>query len=462
MKTTINRFDLYRFERMVSKLVKPSELPTNVLFARCEDGLQISAFCNGAVLTYTLPSRTESDPFTLPWGTLKELVAKKYDTIDFVVQGRELTLHWYENGIPQTKSEQSFGSGDRRIPAKPEKTATHSFDLFDALLDASKCVDDGNVRYALGAVCLRGATNQVISTDGRQALIQDDFDFTFDNDVLCPVSKIFASRELRDLGENVKIGVKDDWVYFNVGGVNFWLQKVEGKYPLMDQFIKNIDDHTWLNVDPDDAIFVSERIEALPGKDKVHDPVYINLDKNTIAVRGHDNATHTATELRLENSCYTGSHLSLGINRKFLKNALSFGIVRLGFDTKDAKDIVPIVGFGDKKTFIAMPLETKEPNVEPGKLTVLSSNTKASVSPKIEKPVRTEKLIPTSRPSRNVKPQAKPKGKVTVLEDAMKLRLSLRTTLTDVNSLIQSIKSQRRHDKLLRDTVNSLRKLQNV
>ena len=56
----------------------------------------------------------------------------------------------------------------------------------------------------------------------------------------------------------------------------------------------------------------------------------------------------------------------------------------------------------------------------------------------------------------------KSKGKVAVLDDAVKLRTNLRETLGSVNDLIRSIKSQRRQDKLLRDTVNSLRKLQNV
>ena len=67
---------------------------------------------------------------------------------------------------------------------------------------------------------------------------------------------------------------------------------------------------------------------------------------------------------------------------------------------------------------------------------------------------------------RNVKPRSrkttKPTGKVAVLDDAMKLRQSLRDTISSVNDLIQSIKTERRQNKLLRDTVSSLRKLQNI
>ena len=454
MKTIINRFDLYRFERLVSKLVKPSELPAVVMFTSSADSLQLAAFCSGAVLTYTLPICSETKPFTLPWTALKELAAKK-DVVEFDVNGKDVTFFWSTNGIPQRRVFESSDTGDKRLPPKPEKTVTHSFKLFDAMTEAAKCVDDNNVRYALGSICLRGANNQIVSTDGRQALIQDDFDFPFDNDVLCLPSKIFASKEFLELGETVKTGVKDNWVYFNVGSVSFWLQKVEGKFPQLDQFTKNIDDHTWLDLDPTDAIFVSEKLDNLPGKNNTDNPVYIGLDKSVVAVRGHDTTMQTATELRLENSRFTGSNVTVCMNRKFLKNALAFGITRLGFDPKD---VAPIVGYGDKRTFVVMPLEGDEPKVEAEKLTMLSSKGNA-VSPKItEKPLKPEKPVS----NRKIKSKSKPKGKVAMLDEAVKLRLSLRTTLADVNGLIQSIKSQRRQDKLLRDTVASLRKLQPV
>jgi len=102
-----------------------------------------------------------------------------------------------------------------------------------------------------------------------------------------------------------------------------------------------------------------------------------------------------------------------------------------------------------------MPLDNDEPQIDTGKITVLvSNNVKASVPSK-----RTTKTVVKSSAVRRP-PSVVPK--VAVLDDAVKLRNSLRETLVGVNVLIRSIKSQRRHDKLLRDTVASLRKLQNV
>ena len=100
----------------------------------------------------------------------------------------------------------------------------------------------------------------------------------------------------------------------------------------------------------------------------------------------------------------------------------------------------------------------------PPKLRCLRQMPKISVAKKIEKSA--DKPVPMTQACRTVKQRTKsdtkPKGKVMILDDAMKLRNNLRETLVGVNSLILSIKTQRRQDKLLRDTVASLRKLQNV
>ncbi len=121
--------------------------------------------------------------------------------------------------------------------------------------------------------------------------------------------------------------------------------------------------------------------------------------------------------------------------------------------------------YGDRKMFVIMPLEGDEPKVDAEKITVLTSDSKA-VLQKSAKPVATEKPIPAVKTSRNPKPRGKGTGKLksqpALIDEALRLRQNLRETLGGVNDLIRSIKTQRRQDKLLRDTVASLRKLQNV
>ncbi len=255
------------------------------------------------------------------------------------------------------------------MPSKPDKFGTFQAPLFDALVDAGKCVDADNTRYSLGAICLRGKKAQIISTDGRQALIQDGFAFPWEGDVLCPVSKIFGAKEFRKIEDTVMVGSKDQWVFFEIGNVSICLKALGGRYPRLEQFTRNIANHSWLEIDPDDASFVSERLTSLPGKADREFPVYVHLNDN-ILVRGHDRERQTATELRMNRSRYEGDDAMTAVNRHYLKNALDLGITRLGIDSKDT---TPLVGYGERKTFVLMPLEGDEPKVANENITVLES-----------------------------------------------------------------------------------------
>ncbi len=463
MKTTLNRSDLYRFERLVSKLVKPSELPATIAFASCSDDLQFVAFTDAAMLTFTVPYVEASDPFTLPWATVKELASKKNGEVGLDMNDKSVTVSWNVNGIPQRKTVPSLGLLNKRFPTKPESTVTHSIALFDALHDAVKCVDPENTQYSLGSICLRGSKAQVISTDGRQALLQDGFSFPWENDVLCPVAKIFGSKELRECDDTARIGFESEWIMFEIGPVRFWFKQIDGKFPQLDQFTKNIDHFTWLNVDPSDKVFVSDRLDNLPGKTDRESPVYVELN-GQVAVRGYDQVQQTATELRLAKSRYDGSNVTMPVNRRFLKNALGFGINRLGFNPGER---TPLVGYGNRKTFVIMPLEGDEPKVEADKITVLASNIKTSVPSKIDRPVKEKVNAPAvTVAARRVRPTVKPSHLSTEQMDVIAASEGLCQTLADTlritRRLVRNLKQQRKQNRLMRATITSLKQLQNV
>jgi hypothetical protein len=59
-------------------------------------------------------------------------------------------------------------------------------------------------------------------------------------------------------------------------------------------------------------------------------------------------------------------------------------------------------------------------------------------------------------PKRNT---AQPSGKVELLESAEQIRNDLRNSLTQINTLIREVKAQKRQDRLLQSTMDSIRKL---
>ena len=52
-----------------------------------------------------------------------------------------------------------------------------------------------------------------------------------------------------------------------------------------------------------------------------------------------------------------------------------------------------------------------------------------------------------------------PTGKTTLLQSAIEVRQTLRNSLVEVNTLIREVKAQRKQDRLLQNTMDSLRKL---
>ena len=70
--------------------------------------------------------------------------------------------------------------------------------------------------------------------------------------------------------------------------------------------------------------------------------------------------------------------------------------------------------------------------------------------------------ITDSKPCRRVTPKpdtVKPMSSAALLQSAIEVRQTLRNSLVEVNTLIREVKAQRRQDRLLQTTMDSLRKL---
>ena len=106
-----------------------------------------------------------------------------------------------------------------------------------------------------------------------------------------------------------------------------------------------------------------------------------------------------------------------------------------------------------------MPLESKEP--EAARMEVITApvqSTVATVTPKAT-PTTPAPVKRRKRRTASVKEVAKPIGKVALLETAEQIRQDLRNSLVQVNALVKEIKVQRQQDRLLRNTMDNLRKL---
>jgi hypothetical protein len=235
--------------------------------------------------------------------------------------------------------------------------------------------------------------------------------------------------------------------------VEFWLHAIDGRFPKMEEVLKPAEGTVYLTVHPTDATFVLDRLEKLPGKKDINSPVHLSAAKE-VQVRAYDTEHQSGVALQLDHTAYKGEPLTVAMNRLFLKNALQFGCHRIGIDP--AQD-TPVMCNGENKTFIFLPLDKHpEPEYDTARMSVIPSPTHVvaptkkvdAVQPKRRRRTTTAKRIPT-----------KPTDKIALLETAEQIRQDLRNSLVQVNSLIREVKAQRHQDRLLRNTMDSLRKL---
>ena len=169
---------------------------------------------------------------------------------------------------------------------------------------------------------LRGTVHKIIATDGHQLLVRSGFGFPWDGDLLIKGSPIFACKALaRD--QPVQIGKTDTHVVLRIGPWTIWneIQK-DARFPGVEEAIPGADAVTTrLQLDPEDARFLQEALDRLPGNEELNSPATIDMN-GKVAIRARASDQSQITELVLDRSSYAGPAIRINTNRNFLKRAI--------------------------------------------------------------------------------------------------------------------------------------------
>jgi hypothetical protein len=368
MPLTIKQSDLYRFSRMVSKLTKPSNPPLIGFIPGGPDHVKLCAFAGNAVLVVTVPGKRTILPFAMSAASLKTIAVKGKADITLAVQKGTIQF--------QTGKAQGEVPQEKKLPVIPpaaSKTATHGKKVLDALQTVCGYVDPNGSRLSYAGICLHGKTSQILGTTGKQLLVYDGFKFPWKTHVLFSPSKIFESKELKDIeSDNVRIGkANDDWAYFSVGDVQIWLRIINTTFPTdqLPALTTPEEADIRLSLDQDNATFILKQIDHLP-EDKVDDnPIFMVLGKSH-CLRAYDTWRRRGISLPLTNSIRTGPETRLKVNRRFLKNALKMGFLHMHIGTGNERR--QVICKDDKKTFVFLPfIQAEEPGFE-GKMEIIA------------------------------------------------------------------------------------------
>src|SRR5271157_2430096 len=412
----------------------------------------------------------ELDSIPVPLDVLGDIEGRDDSPVVFEAAEPDRTvIRWQDHGVPQVRECPVTPFGNiAPFPETPTTWTQAPADLLPALAQASEICTDESTRYALNCMQLRGTLHKIISTDGHQLLVRSGFGFPWDGDVLIKGSPIFACKALaRD--QPVQIGKTDTHVVLKIGPWSIWneIQK-DVRFPGVEEAIPGADALTTrLQLDHEDARFLQEAIDRLPGNEELNSPATIDMNgKVTIRARGSDQSP--ITELVLDRSSYSGLAVRINTNRNFLKRAIQLGFSEIGISDVET----PVVCRQQHRVYAWQPLSADaaiEPTdnvvrIESQPVSVITNSiTTNNESPRrsMSAPIQSNGHDTAAPTNSNGHPASDNSGTslATLIQDAEAIHANLNDARSSIARLIAGLRRHRKQSRLVSETLKSLRQL---
>ena len=447
-----------------------------IQFEAGPSGLTIRACAFAGAIQFHTAGELPDTNFSVPLSTLEACEGKDDSPVKFDVASKKtVSMNWEVGRIPRCQTVNLTAEKALEFPPMPATLVANSPGLLTALQHASQNVANDNTRYILDHLQLDGPKGRIAATDGHHALLQTGFDFPWQDAVLIPASGVYASPEF-PRNEPIGVARTEKWLSLSVGP---WLIHLpidkDGNYPKVDAIIpKSEKIVSRLQIADADARFLQDAIPRLPGDEDQHHPVTLDLNGEVI-VRATASDQPKPTELVLTNSRLIGEPVKISVNREFLARAMKLGFREIGLINEQS-----IVTFDDgRRKYLVMPREsdknakrvTDAVRIESGTIGAGPPTQRLRVSPSTS---NNEDTMPKPKNQQESPAEAK-NGSTVVPHDesqdshgagpigaAIELRTSLRSALTGVNTLIASLRRNKRQQRLVQSTLQSLKDLQKI
>jgi hypothetical protein len=441
-----------------------------VVFRSGPDGLLIHSQQEDIAVAYRQSGSFASESVALPGQVLKDVEGNGNTPVQLELVGPgQCLVRWEENGVPRA---QDYDTVDLTsvppVPAAPKEFVCPGPDFLTALDQALQTVRADAVRPALARVQLR-SSGGIVGSDGWQLLLQGGFTFPWAEDLLIPKTGVFGYADVSRQQE-VLLGRTDSHVVVQAGPWSVYLPiDRQPRYPRAEDVIPRLTSEvTHWRLSPEDADFLRRSLPKLPGEDGDDSPVTVDLGER-VAVRARALGQERGTELVLTGSTVTGKAVTLHTQRRFLLRALQLGFTTFAVVKAEA----PVQCQEGQRTYVWVPLASKGALAPSEHDLQISSGGKPESAPISTAPIE-RRAPPVTTPQKNghaadpIKdtPVAaeRPEGGCSedVVQQTQELQGVLRDVLTRTSRLLQALKQQRKHSRLMRATLSSLRQLQQV
>jgi hypothetical protein len=275
--------------------------------------------------------------------------------VELTVTQDELELTWQADAIPQSLR---FPLSTATPPPPAGELCDVDPRMLGALATAGTAADHQARRYSLACLELDGHQGTITATDGRQLLRLDGFRFPWgERTLLLPANDVFAAAELT-AGGPVACGAERETLVIQASGWTLRLPlELDGRYPNVRAVIDRPAGPTnRVLLDRGDLAFFLRHVKRLPGGDREHAPLSLELNGAVdLAVAGDD--SQRPLRIRLARSVQVGQPTHRAMNRAYLQRAAKLGLTELLCYGPGE----PLVGRGDRLLYLWQPLGGVEP-----------------------------------------------------------------------------------------------------
>jgi len=416
------------------------------------DGFTLQACRGNRAVGYHVSQQQPTLDAAVRLSDLMELEGSGTDRAVLDRSADAVRARWHSAGVPRT-TEFALVAQDRlsAFPELPAEMTPLPATFVAALGEAARAVAESSTRYALAAVCLRGARGQVVATDGRHLLVQGGFPLPWSEDLLVPRVPAFACKPLLE-ADPVAVGRTASHVAVTAGPWTFALAiDADARYPDVDCVIPRRLG-TRLALHADDVAFLQEVLPNLPGDQEENAAITLDL-ASPPALRAREGTDGPATEVQLTQSSVSGPALAIVMNRAYLQRAVRLGFCELLFASPDK----PIVVRDEKRTYLWMPLSAASAILPgPNVACITSWPTNGVDVPATSKPPR--RISPMADRSADAAPPAPPARngsteRMPTLDDLFAEAEAIRALLQEVHTRLTrlggGLKALRKHGRAL-------------
>jgi hypothetical protein len=456
-------------------------------FIAGKEGLTVKSIFGDVAVECRLPGERTAEILWLPFEFLADVAGKNDEPVDLEATGNDqVSVQWRTGNVPQIVTyDATVPCEADKFPVLPTAFTANRPGLLQALHEASEVTAPEGVRYATNCLqlCPDGTIN---ATDGRQALIQSGFSFPWQDAILVPHNRVFASPELPQ-DQPVGVARSGDWAVVSAGRWTVYLRINPNRYPKVSDIVPDPDTaKARCQLSKDDIRFLVETLPQLPGENEDDSPLTIDLN-GSIAIRAKpaekENEKAKPTEVVLTNSQWTGDPFRIAVNRTYLQRAMKLGLSDLSLYNPDSALLCQSF---DRK-FVWMPLD-KGAAIEPAADVIRIASPKGTIAAPIPQSVTPKEVPPMSEPTINANSKPASNGKsetngqaktgttnpktsrrktgqqdiAALIDQAVKFRTALHDLMHESSGLVKALKQHRRQNKAIQSTLESLKQLKTL